>query len=167
MKGGFDDWKSIHVSKVSRLSNIFFFFFLMERRLQSFARSLKVTNWLAKVVINESMLASIFQRRNNEWPSASLHDVWTAAIQKVVFHEEIFNERLLGRVIRRMMDYRMGRKFSLAKNVFLWRMVMEHLNLNIFIYVTFWTLLIIRYWKCITLWNLVIVSNYYCSNTLL
>lgn len=27
MKGGFDDWKSIHVSKVSRLSNIFFFFF--------------------------------------------------------------------------------------------------------------------------------------------
>lgn len=26
MKGGFDDWKSIHVSKVSRLSNIFFFF---------------------------------------------------------------------------------------------------------------------------------------------
>lgn len=44
MKGGFDDWKSIHVSKVSRLSNIFFFFFLMERRLQSFARSLKVTN---------------------------------------------------------------------------------------------------------------------------
>lgn len=166
MKGGFDDWKSIHVSKVSRLSNIFFFF-LMERRLQSFARSLKVTNWLAKVVINESMLASIFQRRNNEWPSASLHDVWTAAIQKVVFHEEIFNERLLGRVIRRMMDYRMGRKFSLAKNVFLWRMVMEHLNLNIFIYVTFWTLLIIRYWKCITLWNFVIVSNYYCSNTLL